>query len=172
MHLFSFLNLFNFILDSCNKTNYLKGQRPMRVENHQRITSENTVQQVNVNFTFVVMTFWFSLKNWPFCWGRCDWPSHALPPSLRSAQTSPSRGHWWTHPYEPCMQTCLSPWALLYWKILKQTLDWEGAWSKAWDILNKLRTFLEFHFHKVLSLLPAPEDRHYIANDLVVSIHC
>lgn len=57
MHLFSFLNLFNFILDSCNKTNYLKGQRPMRVENHQRITSENTVQQVNVNFTFVVMTF-------------------------------------------------------------------------------------------------------------------
>lgn len=30
---------------------------------------------------------------------------------------------------------------------------------------------VEFQIYMVKSLLPAPEDRHYIADDLVLSIH-
>lgn len=50
-----------------------------------------------------------------------------------------------------------------------------------WGVRHNIKTeitfkmlqkkILEFQFYTVKSLLPAPEDRHYIADDLVLFIH-
>lgn len=82
-------------------------------------------KQLSLSVVSKVYGFLYDLKeaHWPFCSERCVRPTRAWPPSWRSALTSPSPGHWWTNPCEPCMQQSPSPLLPLNLKILWQTLD-------------------------------------------------
>lgn len=110
-----------------------------------------------------------SQPHWPFCSERCVQRSGAWPPSWRSALTSPSPGRRWTHHCEMCRQQSVSRSVPPCPNILRQTRGWRavGGVSKA----HVKMKFCVWSFTRANRWLPAPEERHHIADDLVLFVH-